>query len=73
MEDRIIDNRNNKQIAKAKGKFDPSRQKVNKHKNKKVYDDLFDDVEMLRIQGLVRCKDCESPYPRFLDECPMCK
>jgi hypothetical protein len=29
-----------------------------------------DDSELLHIQGLVRCKSCESTYPRDLDKCP---
>lgn len=29
-----------------------------------------DDDELLHIQGLVRCKNCESTYPRDLNKCP---
>jgi len=30
------------------------------------------DVEMLRIQGLIRCKGCETPYPFMHRNCPSC-
>ena len=30
----------------------------------------IDDGELLRIQGLVRCKNCETTYPRELSDCP---
>ena len=30
------------------------------------------DAEMLRIQGLIRCKGCESPYPFMHRNCPSC-
>lgn len=30
------------------------------------------DSEMLRIQGLVRCRSCENPFPTQFDICPLC-
>ena len=54
------------------GKFDPSRLKEKKHKDKKIVVE-FDDAEMLRIQGLRRCLSCETPYPLNFEKCPMCK
>ena len=34
--------------------------------------DDMSDSEMLRIQGLIRCDNCENPYPDALDNCPTC-
>ena len=58
--------------SKVKDKFDPSRIK-DKRYQKKQYDDSFDEAEYLQIQGLIRCKVCEAPYPQFLEKCPVCK
>ena len=30
------------------------------------------DTEMLRIQGLIRCEGCETPYPFMQPRCPTC-
>lgn len=30
------------------------------------------DAEMLRIQGLIRCENCENPYPYLHRNCPVC-
>lgn len=30
------------------------------------------DEEMLRIQGLIRCKECDMPYPYVQRNCPHC-
>jgi hypothetical protein len=30
------------------------------------------DSEMLRIQGLIRCQECENPYPFMHPRCPTC-
>ena len=30
----------------------------------------IEDGELLRIQGLIRCKYCETTYPRDFSECP---
>ena len=56
----------------SNGKFDPSRLKEKKHKDNKIVED-FDDTEMLRIQGLMRCVSCEAPYPLDFKKCPICK
>lgn len=72
MEDWTVGNRKNKQGPKKNMKRDLARGKPKKHQKKVIKDD-FDDAEMLRIQGLVRCNNCESPYPAFLDICPMCE
>ena len=32
-----------------------------------------DDEELLYLQGLCRCRDCDNVYPKLLDECPYCK
>lgn len=53
-------------------KFDVSRIKDKKYQ-KKITPEDFDDSEMLRIQGLIRCKECENPFPKFLDNCPVCE
>lgn len=29
--------------------------------------------EILYLQGLVRCRDCETPYPEHLETCPHCE
>jgi hypothetical protein len=55
------------------GKFDPSRLKEKKHRNKKIVVEDFDDTERLRIQGLMRCLSCKTPYPLNFDNCPSCK
>lgn len=55
------------------GKFDPSRLKEKKHRNKKIIVEDFDDVEILRIQGLMRCVSCKTPYPLNFEKCPICK
>ena len=34
--------------------------------------DMMSDSEMLRIQGLVRCRICDEPFPDELDNCPYC-
>lgn len=31
------------------------------------------DAEMLRIQGLIRCKGCEATYPFMHRNCPSCE
>jgi len=40
---------------------------LNEQDNEKPY-----DSEMLRIQGLIRCKECEITYPYLHRECPNC-
>lgn len=35
-------------------------------------DDHPYDSEMLRIQGLIRCQECENPYPFMHPRCPTC-
>lgn len=30
------------------------------------------DAEMLRIQGLIRCHECDIPYPFMQARCPHC-
>lgn len=32
-----------------------------------------DEDELLYLQGLCRCRECDNTYPRYLDECPYCK
>ena len=32
-----------------------------------------DDAELLYLQGLIRCQDCDITYPNFLENCPQCK
>ena len=34
--------------------------------------DNVNDSEFLRIQGLIRCFDCENPYPFEHTRCPHC-
>lgn len=54
-------------------KRDVSKQKKGKHMElPKDYDIDMDDFEMLRIQGLMRCRHCENPYPLDMIICPTC-
>ena len=47
--------------------------KVKRNNNKKRQIDVtFDDVELLRIQGLIRCKSCKTPCPIIEVICPTC-
>lgn len=32
----------------------------------------MDDSERLRLQGLMRCRDCKNPYPLDMVFCPTC-
>ena len=32
-----------------------------------------DEDELLYLQGLYRCRECDNTYPRYLDDCPYCK
>ena len=36
-------------------------------------DEGVDDAELLYLQGLIRCQDCDITYPNFLKNCPQCK
>tara|TARA_R110000824_G_scaffold60012_8_gene160781 strand:- start:922 stop:1101 length:180 start_codon:yes stop_codon:yes gene_type:complete len=47
------------------------RDKYGKHINKKI-DVSFDDVELLRLQGLIRCNYCKNPCPLEAVKCPTC-
>jgi len=54
-------------------KKDVSKQKKVKSKGiPKDYDIEIDDFEMLRFQGLMRCKHCKNPYPLTMIICPTC-
>ena len=67
------DNNRRKPKMKTK-KVDRSRQKERKHKPTKANVDISDfEDEMLQIQGLVKCKVCDSRFPQMLDICPVCK
>lgn len=49
--------------------------KHQKHQRELKKDDGGDnpyDEEMLRMQGLIRCKECENPYPFMHPRCPTC-
>jgi len=72
MDEWNISKRKSEKTPKVRLNNDISRHKEKKHQ-KKIVDDDFDDAEILRIQGLIRCKVCESPYPMFLELCPVCK
>lgn len=43
----------------------------NSKKNKEI-SIKFDDVELLRIQGLIRCNVCKTPCPIHEILCPTC-
>ena len=45
--------------------------KRNKNKNKSVIVE-FDDLELLRLQGLIRCDSCKTPCPNDAIICPTC-
>jgi predicted amidophosphoribosyltransferase len=36
-------------------------------------EDEFWESDLLLLQGLKRCDDCQNPYPLSLDNCPNCK
>ncbi len=40
--------------------------------HKKSYESKFDDGEFLRLQNLMRCRHCETPYPLNMVHCPVC-
>lgn len=52
-------------------KPDFSRAKRSKVKDK-VKESRVDDREMLRIQGLTICKECNNPCPLVETKCPTC-
>jgi len=63
-----IEKKNKKQTNKR----DYSRYKKSKYvKNKKEFSD-FDELEMLKIQNLILCKECGLVYHNSLTECPTC-
>jgi len=47
------------------------RHKINRYVNKKT-DNTIDDEELLRLQGLIRCKSCKTPCPLEAIVCPTC-
>ena len=47
--------------------------KANRISKKNKEDDVnFDDVELLRLQGLIRCNSCKTPCPINDVICPTC-
>ena len=46
--------------------------RVAKNKDKKYQEDIDIISEHLRLQGLIRCIDCDLPYSIELTECPHC-
>lgn len=42
-----------------------------KHRRQKGEEQPYDE-EILRIQGLIRCENCETPYPYLHRNCPVC-
>jgi len=64
---------------KSKGKPDTIKKRdkgwrVSKNNDKRHREDNEMDIEseFLMIQGLIRCIECELPYPLELTECPHC-
>jgi len=55
----------------SENKDEYSKKKNSKH-IKKSYEPKFDDDEFLRLQNLMRCKHCETPYPLNMVLCPVC-
>jgi rubrerythrin len=57
--------RNKKRDKKWKSREQHSNSYHNNHSD-------MDDAELLRIQGLLRCKACDGVFPIGQKECPMC-
>lgn len=43
-----------------------------KHKKHNKSDYSLNQQELLRIQGLIMCKNCNNPCPVKLEMCPTC-
>ena len=46
--------------------------RVSKRNNKRHHEDIDIEIEYLRLQGLIRCIDCDLPYSLELTKCPHC-
>jgi len=67
-------NNGNKKKKNRKGnnRKDYSRNKVSKYKLKEGKRVSNDELEMLKIQNLILCDNCESVYHNSLTVCPRC-
>jgi ribosomal protein L32 len=42
-------------------------------KDNKRYDGLdSDDLDMMALQGLTKCRECQEVIPLWIDNCPEC-
>jgi hypothetical protein len=62
-----------KKNRKGNNRKDYSRNKVSKYKLKEGKRVTNDEMEMLKIQNLILCEECDSIYHNSLTECPRCE
>jgi len=67
----VVKNKNKKDRTDIIKKRDKG-WRVSKKNNKQFPEDLDIETEYLRLQGLIRCIDCDLPYSLELTECPHC-
>ena len=64
--------KNRQRGRKGVHKRNPIKGKASKYVKKHI-EEVFDDAEMLRLQGLMRCNVCDNPFPLTDNVCPTCK
>ena len=64
-------NKDNKEYVKKKDKHWKNNGK--KNKNEEYVADIMNDVEILRMQNLIKCEKCENIYHSSLKTCSYCK